>query len=144
MAVWPLNWLLTSSSDTSPNSTSPRSSSALSERERKKNLVSVNEGGGGATDTKTLEQVTTLLEPFKATGKLPEKARTDPSVLIKDIGEQGLSIARLFEYVPFFVSNGEPLVSLSILPPESNLVVLARSSSPKDRDLTLSCSLPLS
>jgi hypothetical protein len=81
----------------------------------------VKEGGGGATATDsknstdattTLEQVTTLLEPFKAAGKLPEKARTDPSVQIKDLSDQGLSLARLFEYVPFFVSNGELLLNL--------------------------------
>ncbi|GAA6021002.1 hypothetical protein JCM11491_005960 [Sporobolomyces phaffii] len=106
MAVWPLNWLLTS-----PSQPSPRGSDSA-----RKNLVTVQDGGGGATDprhaessTKTLEQVTTLLEPFSAAGKLPDKARTDPSVQIKDLGDQGLSLARLWEYVPFFVSNGTSL-----------------------------------
>jgi len=48
-----------------------------------------------------------MLEPFKVGGRIPDKARTDPSVLIKDQGDHGLSLSRLFEYVPFFVSNGE-------------------------------------
>ncbi|GAA5915425.1 alpha/beta hydrolase [Sporobolomyces salmoneus] len=119
MAVWPLSWLLTSSvSETSP-SASPKldpPNSAASKKKQNPDLVTVKEGGGGATDSKqssstttTLEQVTTLLEPFKATGKLPEKARTDPSVQMRDLSDQGLSLSRLFEFVPFFVSNGTSL-----------------------------------
>lgn len=120
MVVWPLSWLVTSRDPPSPSPKLNSTNSAASKR----HLVTVKEGGGGATDAQhsdstTLEQVTTLLEPFKAAGKLPEKARTDPSVQIKDLSDQGLSLSRLFEYVPFFVSNGElslkPLCALTLI-----------------------------
>ena len=132
MAVWPLNWLLTSSSN-STSTSSPNLSTSEDSALRKDNLVSVKQGGGGATASEskqqdsatTLEQVTTLLEPFKATGKLPEKARTDPSVQIKDLSDQGLSLTRLLEYVPFFVSNGEFQVRLNF---HIHLLILAQTS----------------
>ncbi|GAA5932426.1 uncharacterized protein JCM15063_001221 [Sporobolomyces koalae] len=104
MAVWPLNWLMTSPAP-SRGSDSPTSTAGGS-------LVRAKDGAGGATDTAhetTLDQITTMLEPFKAAGKLPVKARTDPSVSIKEQEEQRLSLARLWEYVPFFVTNGTTL-----------------------------------
>ncbi|GAA6061736.1 hypothetical protein JCM10212_000469 [Sporobolomyces blumeae] len=124
MPLWPLSWFVSAPSEPASDfGPSPRHGRPQSTA-NPTTTISAAQAGGGATDSKrtnepnaqvsTLDQVTTLLEPFKAAGTLPEKARTDPSVPIRDVRDPGLSLARLWEYVPFFVSNGTSLTKAFI------------------------------
>ncbi|GAA5952935.1 hypothetical protein JCM21900_001522 [Sporobolomyces salmonicolor] len=119
MQIWPFNWGLSSSTaahdppSASAGSTDRSAASASSSRTT--TTVPSSSSGGGATDPTlstgeeaqlALATWSALLEPFKA-GQLPEKARTDPSVRMK--GEQPMTLARLWEYVPFFARQGTSL-----------------------------------
>lgn len=46
----------------------------------------------------------TLLEPFTKGQQLPEKARTDPSVVQRE--EEPMTITKLWQYVPFLAVQG--------------------------------------
>ncbi|GAA5880004.1 hypothetical protein JCM1840_005287 [Sporobolomyces johnsonii] len=120
MQIWPFNWGPSSptpahdppsssqSRATDPSAASPSAMSSTT-------TVPSSSSGGGATDATlsageeaqlALATWSALLEPFKA-GQLPEKARTDPSVRMK--GEQPMTLARLWEYVPFFARQSTSL-----------------------------------
>ncbi|GAA5863756.1 hypothetical protein JCM3774_001148 [Rhodotorula dairenensis] len=126
MAPWPLTWVLgpasASTADRSP--TSPRRADTPdAERMSAQQSSTVTKhvkGSGGKTDPDAdagtdaqtaLASWAALLEPFKAgSGRLPEKARTDPSVRQRIEAP----VAHLWEYVPFLAKQGTSLTKAFI------------------------------
>ncbi|GAA5965237.1 hypothetical protein JCM8115_005408 [Rhodotorula mucilaginosa] len=124
MAPWPLTWILgppaasASSADASGASSASSPHTAAGQQGSPASTTTVTKhvkGPGGKTDPASeagteaqtaLASWAALLEPFKAgSGRLPEKARTDPSI------RQRLEapVAHLWEYVPFFAKQGTSL-----------------------------------
>lgn len=122
MAPWPLTWILgppaasASSADASGASSASSPHTAAGQQGSPASTTTVTKhvkGPGGKTDPASeagteaqtaLASWAALLEPFKAgSGRLPEKARTDPSI------RQRLEapVAHLWEYVPFFAKQGQ-------------------------------------
>ncbi|GAA5976127.1 hypothetical protein JCM10908_005392 [Rhodotorula pacifica] len=125
MAPWPLNWLISpvsSASESSTDDASPTSSRTPPTAQPKQAqggedspVTKHVKGSGGKTDPDSeagveaqtaLASWAALLEPFKAgSGRLPEKARTDPSIRQRIEAP----VAHLWEYVPFFAKQGTSL-----------------------------------
>ncbi|KWU40959.1 hypothetical protein RHOSPDRAFT_37521, partial [Rhodotorula sp. JG-1b] len=124
MAPWPLTWILgpppaasasesADASGASSASSPPRTTAAAGQQESPASTAVTKHvnGPGGKTDPDAdagteaqtaLASWAALLEPFKAgSGRLPEKARTDPSIRQRIEAP----VAHLWEYVPFFAKQ---------------------------------------
>lgn len=116
MAPWPLSWIVGSDSasaaDGAPSPRSDKQPPPTASKPQHGSVTTLVKGSGGRTDPQagpsTEEQTAVaswaaLLEPYKGTGRLPEKARTDPNIRQR----VDAPVAHLWEYVPFFAKQGE-------------------------------------
>lgn len=127
MAPWPLTWILgpppaasasesADASGASSASSPPRTAAATGQQASPASTTVTKhvQSPGGKTDPDAdaagteaqtaLASWAALLEPFKAgSGRLPEKARTDPSIRQRIEAP----VAHLWEYVPFFAKQGQ-------------------------------------